>query len=320
MPNSPDYDGAWKDALDAYFRGFMALFWPSLHPLIDWTHNPVFMDKELQQIVRSAKRGRVHVDKLVRVRLIGGPDVLVLIHTEVQARREASFPQRMFRYHIRLWEKYPRYPLVGLAVLTYCGDDHAFWNYSHEQWGCTLRFTFPVVNLEAWRPRVDELLLKAPHNPFAVVVLAQLEANATRPDAGRLMRKTELMRYLYLWKFSRKDVVQLFRIIDAMLTLPEQLELQFADVISQIEEEHQMTYVTSIERILLKRERQKGMLEGERKGQQAGAAEILTAQVARKFGQVPDWARVRIGHADEAMLTRWAMQVLDAQRIEDVFA
>src|SRR5690554_1931272 len=78
-----DYDGGWKNALDAYFPEFMALLWPTLYMQIDWSHRPVFLDKELQKLSTSSKQGRLHVDKLIRVRLLSGNDALTLIHTEV---------------------------------------------------------------------------------------------------------------------------------------------------------------------------------------------------------------------------------------------
>jgi len=79
------------------------------------------------------------------------------------------------------------------------------------------------------------------------------------------------------------------------------------DTSNRIEEEHPVAYVNTIERFALRRERQKGV------------AEILAVQVNRKFGELPGWAKVRIDEADEATLNRWAMQILDAARIEDVF-
>ena len=41
----------------------------------------------------------------------------------------------------------------------------------------------------------------------------------------------------YDWQFSRDDVWQLFRILDAIMTLPESLEPEFDEAISKIEEE-----------------------------------------------------------------------------------
>ena len=134
------------------------------------------------------------------------------------------------------------------------------------------------------------------------------------------MRKTELARRLYHWKFSRDDVWKLFRILDAIIMLPESLEPEFDDELCKIEEETQMTYVTSIERVRLKKERTLGIKEGEARGLHEGKSNLLIALITRRFGPLPDWASVRIAKADEASLDTWAMQILDAERIEDVFA
>ncbi len=316
MAYRSDFDSAWKDTLQAYFPQFLALLWPDIHVQIDWRHSPEFLDKELQALLRSRARGRRHVDKLVLVRLLTGQDALVLVHVEIQAGRDAALAQRMFAYHVRLREKYPQRSVVSLAVLTEGANlAPTRHTYAYDYWGCELLFTFPVVHLESWRSRIPELLTLAPQNPFAVVVLSQLEVNATRDAGQRLVRKTELVRRLCHWGFSRDNVVQLFRIIDAMVGLPEALESAFGDAVIQIEEEKQMVYISSVERVIRKREHDQGM----EKGLQKGAAEILSVQLVRKFGALPDWVRARMAQADETSLSRWALQILDAQRIEDVF-
>lgn len=42
--------------------------------------------------------------------------------------------------------------------------------------------------------------------------------------------------------------------------------------------------------------------------------------LAHKFGSVPGRAGLRIKQASEDELMRWALRVLDVERIEDVFA
>jgi len=179
-----DYHGAWKNALDAYFPEFMELLWPKPHAEIDWAHQPVFLDQELQKLTASSKYGRPHVNKLVRVRLLTGSDVLALIHAEVQGGGcdSANLPSRAFTYHMHVRNKYPDHPLASLAVITHHGVGPTTKTYADEHGNCSLRFSFPVVYLESWRPRMSELLGLASKNPFAVVVLAQLEANARYPS------------------------------------------------------------------------------------------------------------------------------------------
>jgi hypothetical protein len=42
-----DYDSPWKEALEVYFRAFLALFYPRIHADIDWSRGYLFLDKEL---------------------------------------------------------------------------------------------------------------------------------------------------------------------------------------------------------------------------------------------------------------------------------
>ena len=55
---SADYDSPWKEALDAYFEAFLALLFPGVHALIDWSRGYESLDKEFQQVVREAELGR----------------------------------------------------------------------------------------------------------------------------------------------------------------------------------------------------------------------------------------------------------------------
>ena len=59
------------------------------------------LDKELQPIVRQAEHGRRYVDKLVKVWLKDGEERWLLIHIEVQTRKEGEFPERMYVYNHR---------------------------------------------------------------------------------------------------------------------------------------------------------------------------------------------------------------------------
>jgi hypothetical protein len=56
-----DYDSPWKQALELFFRDFMAFFYPSAHAGIDWTKGHKFLDKELQQVVKDAELGRLEI-------------------------------------------------------------------------------------------------------------------------------------------------------------------------------------------------------------------------------------------------------------------
>ena len=90
---------------------------------------------------------------------------------------------------------------------------------------------FPSVKLLDYRDRVAAL--EADNNPFALVVLAQLAASATRTDpTARLEHKIGLTRRLYRGGLEREDILSLYAFIDWVLALPDALEEDWLSRIS----------------------------------------------------------------------------------------
>jgi hypothetical protein len=78
-----------------------------------------------------------------------------------------------------------------------------------------------------------------------VVVMAHLHTQQTRQHpAERYAAKLKLAQLLYRRGYNRQDVLELFRFIDWLLTLPHELEQQFRMELEQIEAEVKMQYVT----------------------------------------------------------------------------
>ncbi len=218
-----DYDSPWKTVLERFFPAFLEFYFPVVHAGIDWTPGYTFLDKELQKVVRDATLGRRWADVLARVTGRDGVEDWVLVHVEVQGENQADFGQRMFVYNYRLYDRYAR-PVVSLAVLGEpypedCGE------FGYERWGCRMGSRFPVVSLAAYRARWAEL--DASPNPFAVVTQAHLQAQETAgSDQARYQAKLALARSLYRRGYRRSDILELFRFIDWVLALPEDLERQ----------------------------------------------------------------------------------------------
>lgn len=94
------------------------------------------------------------------------------------------------------------------------------------------------------------------------------------------------------------------------MQLPETLEDQFWAELSAHEEAQKMSYITSVERI--------GIKKGIRQGIPQGEALILKRQLQRRFGPLPEWATEK-PQADQTSLETWADRVLDATTLEEVF-
>lgn len=80
------------------------------------------------------------------------------------------------------------------------------------------------------------------------------------------MTELSLVRMLLESGLSRQDIRQLFRFIDWIMVLPEELAISFKTEIKSYEEARKMRYVTSIERLA----KQEGIEEGLQEGRQLG--------------------------------------------------
>jgi hypothetical protein len=255
-----EYDSPWKEILQLYFQDFMLFFFPQFHAQIDWSREPVFLDKELQQVIRDAELGKRLVDKLVKIYLLDGTESWILIHIEVQGQEEDEFSRRMYIYNYRIFDCYNR-SVVSIAVL---GDTNTNWRpnqFGYNLFDCRLDFQFPIVKLIDYRGRQAEL--EASDNIFATVVMAHLVGLQTRNNrTQRKQQKLALVRGLYEKGFEREAVINLLAFIDWMLTLPLELEREFRRELEQLEEERRMRYVTSFERIAMEEGTKQGLIKG----------------------------------------------------------
>lgn len=239
------YDSPWKQALEQYFEPFLVFFFPTAHAVIDWNYIPESLDKELQQLMPEAEVGKRIADKLFKVWRQGGEEAWVLVHVEVQSQEESGFAERMYVYNYRCFDR-DRKPVISLAVL---GDEQASWrpsSYGYALGGCELSLRFPVAKLLDYETQWQ--VLEESLNPFAMVVMAHLKTKATHnKPQERKQWKWSLVRRLFERGYSREDVVQLFRLIDWMMVLPEELQREFKEELSRYQEDNQMPLLSRIE-------------------------------------------------------------------------
>ena len=292
-------DGPWKLVLRTYFQEAITFFFPDTAKLIDWRKPPEFLDKEFQQIAPDTETGRRFADQLVKVQLKQGKELWLLVHTEVQAAREAKFAERMFLYNLRIFDIFHR-PATSLAILC---DANASWRpnqYEFDYPDTSLSFRFGTVKLLDYRDQWA--MLEASANPFAVVVMTHLKAQETKQDQqGRKEWKLRLIRRLYEQGYNREDIVSLFRFIDWVMVLPKGLDRSFWTELKTYEETQKVPYITSVERIGFER----GLKEGRQEGRQEAGKLLLQRLLVGKFGALPEPLSA-------------AVEALASERIEDL--
>jgi predicted transposase YdaD len=305
-----DYDGAWKELLEVYFQPFLEFCFPDAASKVDWTRPVVFLDNELQEVVRDAELGKLRADRLVRVHGLDGKEEWLLIHVEIQGQPDPRLPRRMYDYYHRIADRYAR-PVVSMVVLA---DERPDWKpafYQEEHWGCRLRFDYLVCKLIEIPPQ----RLEQENNPTAVVIAAHLATLRTVTNmSGRKLLKWQLTRRLYERGYSKKDVLEIFRLIDWMMVLPESLKVEFRQELIQYEQEKAMPHLTSIEMLAL----EEGRLEGREEGRLEGQSRILQRLLERRWGKLSPAMEQSLRALDSEKLERLAEAFLDFRSANDL--
>ncbi|AHJ27843.1 Rpn family recombination-promoting nuclease/putative transposase [Nodularia spumigena CS-584] len=297
-----NYDETWKEVIGDYFDSFLAFFYPEIYQQIDWTKNPISLDKELEQITASADSQTRHADKLFQVWLLDNQEVWILIHVEVQSQYDKEFSQRMFIYNYRAFDLYQK-PVISLAIL---GDETNSWRPSSYQYGLgssQLIFNFSSVKLLDYQ--WDEL--EQSNNIFAIVVMAHLKTKATNSNlSAREQWKWNLARLLYERGYNRKEIVDLYKVIDLMMALSQDLQLSFEEKLANYQEERKMPLLTNIEQRAI-----------EKTTKQTRKQDIIKL-VQVRFGDIPDNLVASINQIDDtSFLEQLLVSTISVKSLEE---
>ena len=126
------------------------------------------------------------------------------------------------------------------------------------------------------------------------------------PHRRRLV-KWRLTKLLFQRDWDRRRIVDLYRMIDWMMRLPEGLDRRFRSAVYQLEGRDAMPYITNFERAGLER------------GRKEGRQELLAAQLARRFGALDAAVAERLARASVEQLSAWALNFVDAHSLDEVF-
>ena len=276
-----DYDGAWKEGLRHHLAEFLAKYFAAIHAAIDWSRPVEWYDKEVSQVLGQAGSRNKRVDLLVKVWLLSGEPLWILLHLEIQSASESGFERRIAKFNGGLsWTFDQR--VVSVVVLA---DLDANWRPREDVFQVgdfETRLKFPVCKL------VDKLASEWKDDVSLPVQMAraQIESLRTAGDPeGRFRAKWQLVRSLYRAGYNADDVRELFRLIDWMMHLREDLEQRFRVELTEFEEQMKMPYVTSVERLA----KAEGRTEEGR-----GGAGVLVRQLRRVLGPLPEEIEGRI--------------------------
>jgi len=127
-----------------------------------------------------------------------------------------------------------------------------------------------------------------------------------------------LTRRLYQQGYQRQDVINLFRFIDWLMSLPKNLEQEFWREIRQLEEETRMPYITSVERLGIEQGIEQGMQRGIEQGMQREGATLVLRLLNRRLGQVTTSVEKQIRQLSVEQLEDLGEALLDFENEADL--
>ncbi|MED5073183.1 Rpn family recombination-promoting nuclease/putative transposase [Anoxybacillus geothermalis] len=261
-----DHDRLFKELITTFFEDFILLFFPQVHEHIDF-HHLSFLSEELFTDVTAGEKYRV--DLLVETKL-KGEDGLIIVHIENQCYVQPSFPERMFIYFSRLFEKY-RTNIVPIAVFSYDAirDEPSSFTL-RLPFGNILHFRFFTVELrkQNWRHYIRN------DNPIAAALLSKMGYT----ESERIELKKQFLRMLVRMELDEAKQRLLIGFFETYVQLSDEEEQQLRNEVNKMETKEK----EQVLELLISYE-QKGLKEGVKKGLQQEKRQIAKKMLVKGY-------------------------------------
>ncbi|MDI6794562.1 MAG: hypothetical protein QME81_17125 [bacterium] len=289
------FDEAWKKIIERFFPQLLRFFVPDLYKDVDFSKGVDFLDKEMEQLSLKATKGAKYVDKLVKVYLKSGEEQWILVHIEVEGDPKKDFSLRMFRYFYKIFDDYGR-RIVSMAILTGPKKVAEEGRYELKTYGSGVEFCYLSFRLMDY----DKDELDQDPNPIALVVLASQEKERAKRKGKKFNTKLYLTRKLYERGYKKDEIKGLLEFIDWVLQLSDEEEELIGEEIKELEGVKKMPYVTSFERIGMKKGLQKGMQQG----LLAEGREMVLEALKERFGEAPSFISNAVNRIEDRDLLK----------------
>jgi len=297
-----DHDQLAKTLLQRLFGHFMILFFPELAAHLDLSRVEFVATESFVQPPRGRRK---FPDLVVKVGLKAGGMAVLVIHLEIQERRDRHLPARMHRYYVALREQL-RCPVIPIALLFHGqrgarGIGQAV--YIEETLGQEhLRFTYYQLVL----PRLEAEDYLARDNPAGWALAARMK-RGRKLTGGALV--LGVLGKLLASGLSEEDLLIIWDFVRSYVVLTPEEETMVDEVIEREQKRGRRQRLTWSQQ-----ERLKGRAEGRAETMQ----ETLMLQLGQKFGPLPTGVQAQVKAMSPEELWAALNRVLTAASLADL--
>jgi predicted transposase YdaD len=293
-------DYLWKGVLEDIFDDFLRFMHPDADEIFDFgrPHPITFLDKELEQLFppEEDKFSTKVVDKLARLYTRDGLEEWVLIHCEVQGKYDPGFPQRMYTYFCRIFDKYGKH-ISAYAILTEKTKKARAGSYVAEFLGTRLEYRYNIYKIS----QQSESELLQSNNPFAMVALTVRSVlEKKRLDDDSLMEiKLKLVRQFLNMSLPKKKI----RLIISFLKNYIRFENPEKNIIfeKKYEQLTERKKTMGLEEMLLDIARTDGEKRGIKLGEKRGIEQVVMNMLRKNLTDetIADLANVTVDYVQK---------------------
>ncbi len=281
MSGGTSHDQLLKEVLARFLPDFVTLFAPQQAALLDFATLRL-LEKEVFTDVAAGQRREL--DLLAEVAAREGTPHLVLIHVEIQRRRQAEFAHRMLRYFMAIHLRYPEHAILPFALLSFPQEQGL--GIGTARLGVAGFTALEYHYIEISLPRLAAAEYVRRPQPLAAGLAALMEA----PDREEVYAACQ-RRLAELEEGRVLDDAHLFLLQNLVRTYLALTEGERARVLARLQAEGAMNVVTS-EMTWADRVRLEGHTEGE--------VDAILTVLRERFGTVPATVEERVRATREA--------------------
>jgi hypothetical protein len=218
------YDSTWKEIAEEFLPDFIEMFLPELYPKIDFTIEPVPLEKELFGDTKDSSLREA--DSIVKVIMKVGPPEIVVIHTEFESSSRLDIGARMYQYFTLIRSKYD-YEVNSFVIYTGSTVPKIHDHYQLKSHINELNFKFKSYIV---RDQIEKDLIDNP-NPLAIFVLANLYILQTKNDEEqRFAYKREVYKIAISRNYDAAKIKKLLIFVGGFMKLNPKFESKFKEL------------------------------------------------------------------------------------------